>query len=266
MKLMTRPDSIHEELEELRQRLPDPFRYGSDLDHVLAGPAARRVLDRGRPAVEALLDVIEEGREPVHAHVAALLLSECPPDVFYPTLLDVLGRSAEATVSAVETGFWRVALPDDRKARDLVEVVRRSDNAGPLLLLQRPAARAVRPALRAFIEARRVPLSRYALMAYDLAAGDEDLDFLREVATWEEPPSLRALAALALLRHGRREAGEALLGALESPDVELRRAVYAGLAAHIPARAREAAAFDPDRPPASQREAIERLRAALGEA
>lgn len=161
---MTRQDA-DDFLEKLRHAVGEPWTLEEDLVRFFESPEALEFLRGGEASVRQLLDVVGGEASAPWKRFAVLALSRFPPELFYEELLSILERAGAEVVEAFDAGLWLVALPPDRIARDLIDVVRRSHNPHPLLLLQRPAARSVKSDLAAFIERGEEPFAGYARSA-----------------------------------------------------------------------------------------------------
>jgi len=161
------------DLEELRQGLPDPFRYSEDLGRFFALPKAQALTRDGRKSAQALLQFIRGCAEPALVRVAVLLLSRLDSDHFYAELLILIGTASREIVEAMEPGLWRTAVDPATLARDLIALVT-PERPSPLLLLQRPAVRAVKPRLIDLLRRDIHPMSTYAMycLRYALDPGD----------------------------------------------------------------------------------------------
>jgi hypothetical protein len=254
------PHEVEKVLEELRQHYPEPFGQPSGLDDLFALPAAREVLEGGRTAAQELLEYIDRSDRPDLIRIAILLLSQLDADDIYPGLLRRLAQSDETRALVFEPGFWLLRVPEPQLVGDIVRVVEESGNPSPLLLLQRPSAAAVKPALRRFVERRQLPLSRNALYAYEYMLEPGDRDLLRAVAFWDDAPELAGLAGLYLLRLGSAAEGvEGLRAALTTGDEAIRSRIYFELAQLLPPGVVADAGFDPTAPADSQSEALDRV-------
>lgn len=178
-------------LEELRQAQPDPFELRSKYDEFIREPAAQELL-AGSP--QSIVDFLASNPGPALARPAMLVLARFAPEAFYPQLLGVIERAGQGLIEALDAGLWFVQLPEQQIARDLMRIVLSSGNPYPLLLLQRPAAQAVRGELAELVEQRRLPASLYALYCYSYFAGPEDAPLLKRVSTWTDIPEMAALA------------------------------------------------------------------------
>jgi hypothetical protein len=186
--------AIEQELEALRQQLPDPFAMSTGLDAWFASPAVVRLIARGDATIDALFAYLQDRPEPALARVAVLLLTRFDPQRVYPRLLPLLGKADITTVAAFEPGWWLIDLPPASLARDLVRLARESGNPTPLLLLQRPAAREVKTDLLDLIRSRRDKDSLFALYALRYALDPSDVPLLREVEAWTDAPEASAVA------------------------------------------------------------------------
>jgi HEAT repeat protein len=262
---MTKPESLAAELEELRQQLPDPFHYDDGLPAFFQGEKARALVAGGAASAQRLLQYLDSSKDPSLARVAVLMLSRMDPTLYYPELLAILGRKEAPMVEAFDLGFWRIPLPEQKLARDVVDVVAKSGQASPLLLLQRPvAAAAVHPELERLIDERRQPFARYAMFALGYALVPEDIPFLIRQAQRTDDAEIASLAGIYLLRLGSRAGVNGIEAGLTSPDADLRTSTYYELSRHLPKDALERIRFDPAAPPASQRAAVTALLGLLG--
>lgn len=163
---MTAESTIHEQLEFLRARLPEPFDFEAGLPAFFGDERARRLVAGGAATAQELLRYLDRCSEPALAQVAVLLLSRFEPAQFYRSLLEQLARQTQPMVEAFEAGFWRIQLPEAALARDVIDAVAGSGNALPLLLLQRPvAAAAVRSDLKRWVTAGQEPFASLAAPA-----------------------------------------------------------------------------------------------------
>ena len=174
---------------------------------MLAHPVARRLLAGGDATAGELLAFLRQSPEPALARVAVLLLAQSSSATVYDGLLEILGRADQKLALAFDAGLWRAPRGEDAIARDIVRVVETSGNPQPLILLQRPAAAAVKPRLQEFVRARTPPFAEYAMAALAYVVGPADVPFLAEVADWVDRPGLSAEAGIALLRLGSRADG-----------------------------------------------------------
>lgn len=161
------------DLEELRQALPDPFRYSKDLEHFFMLPKAQALTRNGRKSAEALLLYIRHCTEPDLVRVAVLLLSRLDPDHFYPELLTLIATANREAVEAMEPGLWRVSVDPEALASDLIAMVT-PERPYPLLLLQHSAVRTVKSRLIDLVRRDIHPMSTYAMycLRYVLDSGD----------------------------------------------------------------------------------------------
>jgi hypothetical protein len=254
------PGVLEERLEELRQQYPEPFAVPSGLDQLCTLPPAREILAGGRAAAEELLHYVDRSSRPDLVRIAIILLSQLGEHDVYPALLRRVAEADEAGVAAFEPGLWLLPIPEPRIVADIARVVDESGNPSALLLLQRPSAASVKPVLRRFVERRELPLSRYALYAFDYMLETEDAELLKSVARGEDaPPDMRGLAGLYLLQLGSPAGVDGLRAALTARDEGVRVRVYSELARTLPAALLSEAGFEPTGPPDSQTRALDRL-------
>jgi hypothetical protein len=256
---MTAEKNLEGLLEELRQALPDPFESRSKMEVFLSSPAAQELIGGGERSINAILDYLANQPNPALARPAVILLSRVEPATFYPQLLGILAKADEPLVQAFETGLWLIQVPEEQIARDLVRIVSVENNPYPLLLLQRPAANAVRGELAGFIQQRRLPLSLYALYCYEYALGPEGVPLMREVSTWTEIPEMAALAGLYLLKLGSKSGLEGIRVGLLASSEQVRTATYYGLREYLPEQIVNQAKYDPKQEGATQEAAADVL-------
>ncbi len=256
---MTGKSDIEKDLEDLRQVLPDPFDLPGGLEVFFNYPAAQKLIAEGNMSIRRIIDYLESDPNPVLARVAVLLLSRFQPDAFYPGLLEVLKKSDRPVAEAFETGLWLIRMPEQQIARDLVNIVASSDNPYPLLLLQRPAAKAVRTRLAGFVKQRRLPLSLYALYCYRYAMEQEDISLLKLVSTWVDLPEMSALAGLYLLKLDCKDGLPGIRAGLLASDEELRMMTYYEFAAYLPKPVIEQSGYDPVKPGKTNEDAVDIL-------
>ncbi len=139
-------------------------------------PKAQVLTRDGRKSAEALLLYIRHSTEPSLVRVAVLLLSRLDPDHFYTELLTLIATANREAVEAMEPGLWRVAVDPEALPSDLIAMAT-PERSYPLLLLQRPAARAVKPRLIDLVRRDVQPMSIYAMycLRYALDGGDRTL-------------------------------------------------------------------------------------------
>jgi hypothetical protein len=246
-------------LEDLRQALPGPFKSRSEMEVFLSSPAARELIAGGEISIKAILDYLANQPNPALARPAVIVLSRFAPEEFYPKLLTILAKANEPLVQAFETGLWLIQVREEQIARDLVRIVTVENNPYPLLLLQRPAAKAVRSELSGFIRQRRLPLSLYALYCYGYALEAEDGALMREVSEWTEIPEMAAIAGLYLLKLGSKNGVEGIRAGLLSPSEQERTATYYGLREYLPEPIVNQAKYDPTQEGATQQAATDVL-------
>lgn len=181
------------DLEELRQVLPDPFRYSEDLEHFFMLQKARALTCDGRKSAEALLLYIRHCTEPALVRVAVLLLSRLDPAHFYTGLLSQIATANCETVQAMEPGLWRVSVDPEIVASDLIAVVT-PERPCPLLLLQRSAVRAVKSQLVDLLRRDIHPVSTYAMYCLRYALATADHEFIVSLEKDSHIPEIRNLA------------------------------------------------------------------------
>jgi hypothetical protein len=252
-------NNIQEKLEELRHALPDPFRLSSELDTFFNHPVAQSLITGGEESVRRIIAFLESCSEPALARIAVLVLSRFEPDLFYEQLLKILEKTNKSLTQAFESGLWLIQLPEQQIAQDLVRVVTSSGNPYPLLLLQRPVAKEVRPELGDFIRQRQMPLSLYALYAYGYVLEPDDIPLLKLVAEWVDIPELSALAGLYLLRLDSKDGLSGIRAGLMSSDEELRARTYYELSNYLPKTVIAQAGRDPTKQGDSQQVAVDNL-------
>ena len=169
-------------------------------------------------------------------------------------------------IEAFDAGLWFVHVPETQIARDLVGIVLSSGNPDPLLLLQRPVAKAVRSELKGFVNERRMPLSLYALYCYRYALEQEDIPFLSVVSKWIDVPELSALAGLYLLKLGSTKGLLGIRAGLLSPNEQLRTLTYYELSEYLPRTAVTQSNYDPVNPGDVHQAAIDVLLEHVGAA
>lgn len=181
------------DLEELRQALPEPFRYADDLEHFFMRPTAQALTRDGRKSAEALLQYIGCCTEPALVRVAVLLLSRLDPHHFYTGLLNLISTANREIVEAMEPGLWRVSVDPRVLASDLIAMVT-PERPAPLLLLQRSAALAVKSRLIDLLRRDIHPMSTYAMycLRYVLDRGDQA--FVMSLVNDSHIPEVRNLA------------------------------------------------------------------------
>lgn len=256
---MTEINDIEKGLEALRQFLPDPFDLPGGLEVFFNYPAAQELIAGGKKSIRRIMDYLEKDPDPALARVAVLLLSRFQPEAFYQGLLGVLKKSDRPVAEAFETGLWLIRMPEQQVARDIVNIVESSGNPYPLLLLQRPAAKAVRTRLAGYIKQRRLPLSLYALYCYRYAMEQDDVPLLKLVSACFDIPVMSALAGLYLLKLGCKDGLPGIRAGLLAQDEELRMLTYYEFAAYLPKHVIEKAGYDPARSGNSQEDAVDIL-------
>jgi hypothetical protein len=239
---------IERDMDELRHVFPDPLGLPSNADVFFNHPTAKKLVARGQQSVVLLLHFLENVPDPSLVRPAVLLLSRFAPPTFYPILLGLLQKADQPTTEAFEFGLWLIQVPEAQIARDLVRVVVASGSPHPLLLLQRPVAKVVRPELQSFVKKRQLPLSLYALYCYRYALEQEDIPLLTMVSKWIDVPALSALAGLCLLKLGSKEGLVGIRAGLMSPNEQLRTNTYYELAEYLPKTAITRSGYDPVKP------------------
>jgi hypothetical protein len=255
---------IERDLEELRQVLPDPFNIPAKLDVFFDHPTARKIVAQGETAARRLVGFLGASSQPSLSRVAAILLSRFPPATFFEDLMKMLAKANRSMAEALAPGLWLIQLDHRQIAKEIVSLVSHSKNPYPLLLLQRPAAGEVRSELATFIMQHAFPLSLYALYCYEYALRAEDIPLMKDITGWLDIPQMAALSGGFLLKLGSKDGKEGLRAGLASDDEELRKATYREIAAYLPRATIDAVRYDPTAAPPSQREAVDRLLAALG--
>jgi hypothetical protein len=254
---MPTEDAIKLELEKLRLDMPGPFELSAQLDEFFANnPVARRLVAGGKKSVRALLAVIRESRDPSIIRVAALVLSRFEPEEVYQVMLSVIERADQAVVQALEPGLWRLRLPEERIAKDLTRIARTAAKPDVLLLLQRPAARHVRPDLWAFVEEDRLSISLNALFCLGYALESTDIPALRSVMEKSAWPEIRALAGAYLLRLGCKEGTKGIQDGLTAASPALRETTYREISTFLPRETFDEANYDPAKPGELQARAV----------
>lgn len=251
---------LPDQIAALAVLLQDPYRRSEEIEALLRHPLAQRILAGGEPAVQALLGFLHHTPPPYLARVAVLLLAGLGSETAYRETVALLGGVDPSLALAFEDGLWRMPVAADKIASDLVAVARRAGQPVPILLLQRPAAAAVKPALLEMVRTRREPLARYAMTALGYALEPADTPFLAEIAGSPGQPSLSAPAGIALLRLGSAAGWPGIEEGLTAADQELRVATFSELRPFLPAALRHPLAFDPRKPPAAQHAGLARLR------
>lgn len=178
--------NLRNDLDSLRQALPDPFRLSQELDAFLRQERAQALTRNGQASAEALLGFAKQTLESDLLRVAVLLLSQLDPTFYYQELLGLLKQAPRNGVEAMELGFWRIRLPPAQLAQDLVGIAS-PESPAPLLLLQRPEARLVKPQLLALAERDTEPLSVYALYALSDTLEEPDHELLARLARSNHP-------------------------------------------------------------------------------
>lgn len=242
---MTSERTIEMILEELRQGLPDPFELRSNSEAFFRLPAAQELLTNGEKTARAIIEFLRKDPNPALVRPAMLLLSRFAPALFYEDLLRIIEKSAKRQIEALESGLWNAGVPEEQIAQDLVNIVFSSGNPYPLLLLQRPAATAVRSSLAQLIQQRQWPASLYGLYSYGYAVKPEDIPLLKQVSRWTDAPEMAALAGLYLLRLGSKEGLEGIRAGLVAPNQELRNQIYREVAGYLSKAAVAQAEYDP---------------------
>jgi hypothetical protein len=256
---MTAERNLEKILEQLRQALPGPFESPAKMEVFLSSPAAQQMIAQGQRSINAILDYLANQPTPALARTAVILLSRFDPAMFYSKLMGILAKADEPLVQAFESGLWLIQVPAEQIARDLVRIVTGERNPYPLLLLQRPAAKAVRSELAGFIQQRRLPLSLYALYCYEYALESEDIPLMREVSTWTDVPRMSALAGLYLLKSGSKGGLEGIRAGLLASSEQVRTATYYGLREYLPEPVVNRASYDPTQEGATQQAAADVL-------
>jgi len=245
---MVNISDVERDMEELREVFPDPLGLPSNADVFFNHSTAKKLIARGQESVALLLRFLEKRPDPSLVRPAVLLLSRFAPPTFYPTLLGLIEKADQPTTEAYEFGLWLIQVPEEQIARDLVGIVVAASNPNPLLLLQRPVAKAVRPELQSFAKERQLPLSLYALYCYRYALEQEDIPLLTMVSKWIDVPALSALAGLCLLKLGSKEGLVGIRAGLMSPSERLRTNTYYELAQYLPKTAITKSGYDPVKP------------------
>lgn len=260
---MAEPGDLRRKLESLADLLQDPFHQSAAAEDVLAHPITQELLGKGEAGAREVLALLRQNPTPDFARAAVLVLSQSPSQAVRRALLDILGAADEPLAVAFEQGIWRRLDGEETVARDILDVVKTSGNPAPLILLQRPAAAAVKSELEAMVRARRPSFAEYAMAALAYAVEPSDLPFLEEVASWLDRPALSATAGIAMLRLGARTGWPGIDAGLAAPDEDLRVATFTALQPFLPKDARQALRFNPRKPSASGSDELERLRNAV---
>jgi hypothetical protein len=260
---MTTPDDLRIELASLAGYLEEPFHREEGVRRLLADPAALRLLAGGETTARELLGFLRQAPEPAAARVAVLLATALGSDAAYGELLDILRGADQRLVLAFDTGLWRAPRGADAIAADILRVVETSGNPEPLILLQRPAAAAVKPRLQALVRSRIVRFAEYAMAALAYVAEPADVPFLTEIAGWVDRPGLSAEAGIALLRFGSPAGWRGIEAGLTASDEDQRIATFTTLRPLLPEALRQDPGFDPRAPAGSQSDALARLQDAL---
>jgi hypothetical protein len=252
------------DLGGLSADFPDPLRLDAQLPRFLDNPLARKWTSDGAESAQALLEFIAESGDSDRIRVAAILLFQLDPRLFYQNFLHDLAGYPRATIEALAPGLWHGAPDQAVLAADIVQVTRTSGNDDPLLLLQHPAARQVREALTDLIVLRRMPASLYALYALGYTLLPEDQGFLAETARAEDQPELAALAGLYLAQLGfASDARQGIRAGLTAADRGLRERTYSALNNLLSEAAFASACYRPSSDPREQMPAVEALLNAL---
>ena len=249
---------IEQDLEILRQALPDPFNLSTELDTFFTHPVAKQFVVEGNESVKRLVLFLQECHEPSLAVVAVILLSRFPPPLFYADLLEILKKSDQPMTMAIETGLWMIEMEEQQIAEDLVNIVASSANPFPLLLLQRPASQTVGAQLTEFIRQHQMPHSLYALYCYRYVEPSQNTMLLTEVLHWDEA-EMSALAGLYLLKLGDKEGLEGINRGLTAKDEQVRTMTYRELDTYLPKEVFSEANYDPEKQPDLQMTAINHL-------
>jgi hypothetical protein len=232
-------------LEELRQALPDPFELRPRYEEFIGSPAARELLADGDRSAQRIIQFLESNPDPALARPAMLVLARFAPEVFYPRLLGILARANRGVIEALDAGFWFMQVPEGQVAQDLVGIVRSSGNPYPLLLLQRPVAKVVRPSLAELVKQRRLPESLFALYCYSYGTGPEDAPLLTLVSAWTDIPEMAAAAGVDLLKLGSKEGLAGIRAGLVASDLDLRKITYQEAAQFLSRSSMVEAGYDP---------------------
>ncbi len=257
-------DDIERDMDELRQVFPDPLGLPANADVFFNHPTAKRLIARGQQSVSLILRFLESRPHPSLVRPAVLLLSRFAPAGFYAALLELLEKADQQTAEAFEFGLWLVQVPEPRIARDLVGMVGASGNPYPLLLLQRPAAKVVRPELQSFVGKHQLPLSLYALYCYQYTLEKEDIPLLTTVSKWVDVPELSALAGLCLLKLSSVDGLAGIRAGLMSPSEQVRTTTYYGLTEYLPRNAFAESGYDPAKRIEARQAAVDVLMEHIG--
>ena len=255
-------DDIAGELETVRQALPDPFHMREGLSAFFATERVATLVAGGRTTADRLIGYLEGEPTPALAGVAMIVLSRFPWDWFHPRLLAVLRAADPPLVVALSSGWWLIDRGEADLATDIVAAASPS-RPSPLLLLQHPAAKHVKPALAGFAQARQSPLSRYALAAMRYALEPGDAATLRDVSQWTGDVEAAALAGLLLLELGSRDGLAGVRAGLAAPAQAVRERTYSELGRFLPRPVVEQAGYTPMHSGDAQHAAIDALLAGV---
>lgn len=181
-----------EDIEALRQELPEPFFIKERIGEFYNSPVAKKMIAEGPVAIDNILKYL--GAKPRRELVApaVILLSYFDPQYFYNGLLVVLKNASRPVVEALEAGFWMIRLDEKKLAADLMTLA--NENANVLLLLQRPVVKVFKKELQKFIESKKMPLSLFAMYCYKYTLGRGDKFFLEKISGWKDRPEIAAEA------------------------------------------------------------------------
>lgn len=187
-------NTLHADLEELRQDLPEPFRYSEELERFFQLDKAQSLTNDGRESAQPLLEFIRKEPEADLIRVAVLLLSQLDPSLFYEDLVSMAARADRSTVMALEAGLWRIQVDPSVVAADLVASVD-AERPNALLLLQRPVAQEIKPQLIGFVRQDIHPLSLYAMYCLEYTIDNGDRGWLVQLTENSDIEEIRSLAS-----------------------------------------------------------------------
>jgi len=185
-----------EDMEALRQELPEPFFIKERIGEFYNSPVAKKMIAEGPVAIDNILEYLGAKPRPELVAPAVMLLSYFDPQQFYDGLLDILKDADRLVVEAFESGFWLIRLDEEKLAADLITLA--NENANVLLLLQRPVVKVFKKELQKFIESKKMPLSLFAMYCYKYTLGRGDVFFLEKISGWKNRPEIAAEAGVCL--------------------------------------------------------------------
>ena len=237
--------NMKDDLLTLDAYLNDPFRMEKQMEDFSTHPVVQKIVASGSNGPKSLLPFVADTSDPTLARIALVTLSQLDPTLFYADLLTMLESKGQKGIEPLDAGLWKIKVPEEQIATDLMKIVQEKGNPYPLILLQRPIAKAVKSELIQLIEKDEAPSALYALYCLRYCLSEDDIPLLKSMAGNLEKVTTAAHAGVYLLKLKNTAGIPGVRAGLTGENQKLRTSIFFGIWKLLPEQLIKEANYNP---------------------